>query len=491
MKKRVALCLMTFVAAVSLGVGSELSSGSPGPTFAEWVRTHGSSLAAVDPDVHGSDLEPLGEIVGSARVVCLGETRHDASEQFRLKHRMIRYLVEEMGFSVIIFEENMAHASAVDEYILGGGGDPVEILAGLSGWFAWDTAEVLELVEWMRAYNDDPAHTTKLRFLGVDCTAPRPGVVEALDYLRGIDPGFASAFDPASLGLSLHSDDNWTATYERYASISSERREAIGRAYEDLLGYLRESRADLVRRSSSDDFEWALRQVHIGQAAHDLYCSGSREEGGVIRDLAMADNLSWIVDEHLPGRRAVVWAHNAHISRAPFTMPDAFNGTLVDMVYHVSDRLGDDLVSIAATCHRGDYAAGDGVATGAVAPTDTTYLGGALAEAGEELMLIDLRDVPRGSPAEQWLSRERRMRGQGVDMVCVPAEAYDAVYFTRTISRTEPGPRSAARFGNRHGSRHGSTAPATDSGGPAIRRCAASYERPTVTVVDAASGERR
>ncbi len=446
MRKRVAICLMTFVVALAIGSGSDLSIGSPGPEFADWVATHGSPIDSVEPTAASSDLAPLRGIVDDARVVCLGESRHDASEQFQLKHRMIKYLVEEMGFSVIVFEEGMAQAKAVDDYIQGGEGDPAAILGELSAWFAWDTREVLELVEWMRAYNDDPSHATKLRFFGVDCTAPRLGLVNALAYVERIDPAFADGFDTGSLGLSLYAEGDWWVTFERYAAATDERREAIGRAYEDLAAYMESRRSELVRRSSSSEFDWAMRQVLVGQAAHDLYCSQSREEGGVIRDLAMADNLTWILDEHLPGQRAVVWAHNAHISRAPFTMPDAFAGTLVDMIYHVSDRLGDDLVSIAGVCYQGAYVEGDGVDPAAVAPTDTTYLGGAIAQAGEELMLLDLRSAPQGSPASRWLARERRMRGQGVDMVCVPSDAYDAVYFVRTITRTEPGPRAAARF---------------------------------------------
>jgi len=457
MKKRFALCLMTLVVAVSLGVGWDLSSGSPGLDFAEWVAAHGAPLTTVDPVASTDDLAPLGRIVDHARVVCLGESRHDASEQFRLKHRMIRYLVEEMGFSIVVFEEGMAHAKAVDDYILGGDGDPAAILGGLSGWFAWDTREVLDLVEWMREYNDDPTHTTKIRFFGVDCTAPRPGLTDALEYVGGLDPTFVDRFDTGSLGLSLHADGDWWATFERYAALTDERRESIGQAYDDLAAYMESRRSDLVRHSSVGEFEWAIRQVHVGQAAHDLYCSTSREEGGIIRDLAMADNLTWILDEQLPGRKAVVWAHNAHVSRAPFTMPDAFGGTLVDMIYHLSDRLGDDLVSIAATCYEGAYGEHDGVDPRSVAPTDTTYLGGAIAQAGEELMLLDLRDAPQGSPASRWLGRERRMRGQGVDMVCVPGDAYDAVYFTRTITRTEPGPRAAARFRFRQAGSHEET----------------------------------
>ncbi|MCD4690459.1 erythromycin esterase family protein [bacterium] len=443
--KRCAICLTILLVATTLGVGWDISAGSPGPTFAEWVAAHGAPIATIDPGGDSGDLEPLRRIVGDARVVCFGESRHDASEQFRLKHRMIRFLVEEMGFSVIVFEESVAHAQTVDAYIQGGEADAAAILGDLCNWFAWDTREVLELVEWMRAYNADPAHEPKLRFFGVDCTAPRLGLVDALAYVEGLDTRFPNDFEIGSLGLSLFVDGDWPLTFDRYAALTDERKQAIGQAYDDLAAYVAARRSDFVRRSSAAEFDWAMRHVLVAQAAHGLYSSQSREEGGIIRDLAMADNLTWILEEQAPGEKVVVWAHNAHIARAPFTMPDALEGTLVDMIYHLSDRLGEDLVSIAGSCYEGEYD-DSWVDPRTVAPTDTTYLGGALAEATEEFMLLDLRTAPEGSPAACWLHRERRMRGQGVDMVCVPADAYDAVYFVRTITRTEPGPRAQARF---------------------------------------------
>ena len=123
---------MTFVVAVALGVGSDLSVGSPGPGFAEWVATHGSPIDSIDPAGVREDLASLRGISMTPLVVCLGESRHDASEQFQLKHRMIKYLVDETGFSVIVFEEGMAQAKAVDDYIRGGEGDPGAIFGDLS-----------------------------------------------------------------------------------------------------------------------------------------------------------------------------------------------------------------------------------------------------------------------------------------------------------------------------------------------------------------------
>jgi erythromycin esterase len=48
----------------------------------------------------------------------------------------------------------MPEAFDINEYVLTGNGDPVKALAGLYFW-TWDTEEVLEMIRWMRRYNDD------------------------------------------------------------------------------------------------------------------------------------------------------------------------------------------------------------------------------------------------------------------------------------------------------------------------------------------------
>ena len=106
------------------------------------------------------------------------------------------------------------------------------------------------------------------------------------------------------------------------------------------------------------EFEWAMRQVH---AARQRTTSTARDEGGGRGHPRPRDGRQPRHGSSMsicPGRKAIVWAHNAHVSRAPFTMPDAFGGTLIDMIYHLSDRLGDDLVSIAGVLLQGEYGEG-------------------------------------------------------------------------------------------------------------------------------------
>lgn len=55
-------------------------------------------LRTTEPRGGLADLRPFGLVVGDARVVGLGEASHSSHEFFTVKHRVLRYLVEEKAF---------------------------------------------------------------------------------------------------------------------------------------------------------------------------------------------------------------------------------------------------------------------------------------------------------------------------------------------------------------------------------------------------------
>jgi erythromycin esterase len=74
-------------------------------TVTEWLRGNARRLRTLDPsDDDFSDLEPLRDIVGDARAVSIGESTHRMHEFYQLRHRMIRFLVRELGFTAHIME---------------------------------------------------------------------------------------------------------------------------------------------------------------------------------------------------------------------------------------------------------------------------------------------------------------------------------------------------------------------------------------------------
>ncbi len=70
----------------------------------EWLRRHAVPLESLDPAGPLDDLQGLRPMFEGARVVGLGEDNHGTREFFRVKHRLLRFLVEEMGFTRFAME---------------------------------------------------------------------------------------------------------------------------------------------------------------------------------------------------------------------------------------------------------------------------------------------------------------------------------------------------------------------------------------------------
>jgi len=66
-----------------------------------------------------------------------------------MKHRLIKYLIEEKGFNIIAFESNKPETELINNYVLGGDGDPIKLLKGIYFW-TWQTKEILDLINWLR-----------------------------------------------------------------------------------------------------------------------------------------------------------------------------------------------------------------------------------------------------------------------------------------------------------------------------------------------------
>lgn len=152
-----------------------------------WLDARSVPLETVEAGHGFDDLQPLRAAVGDARIVSLGESTHGTREAFQMKHRMLEFLVEEMGFTIFGIEASYPDCVAINDYVQGGDVDPEVALHG-QGFWTWDTEEVLALVRWMRAYNADPAHRTRLHFYGFDMQSAAPAAAFALSFLDRHDP---------------------------------------------------------------------------------------------------------------------------------------------------------------------------------------------------------------------------------------------------------------------------------------------------------------
>jgi erythromycin esterase len=132
-----------------------------------WLRNSAIRIGSLDPGSGFADLDALRPLFEGARIIGLGESAHGVREFYRLKHRLVKFLVEELGFTAIALEASYAGCQPINDYILHGVGDRAVVLTG-QHYMAWDTEEFTALLDWLRAHNEDAAEDRKVAFYGLD-----------------------------------------------------------------------------------------------------------------------------------------------------------------------------------------------------------------------------------------------------------------------------------------------------------------------------------
>ncbi|HJV88982.1 MAG TPA: erythromycin esterase family protein [Holophagaceae bacterium] len=360
-----------------------------GPKVKAWIKGHGVALTTPEAGHGSKDMEPLRAMVGKAQVVSLGEATHGTREFFQMKHRMLEFLVTKMGFTVFAIEANMPEARAVDAYVLEGKGDPAKALAGLYFW-TWNTEEVLEMIRWMRRYNEDPKHVRKVRFYGFDMQTPMVAFREVKAYLAEVDPEGAALMDAQLPELGK------PATVPPSAARGRE----LVKAVQGVLDRLDAGREAFVAARGEEAFAWARQDARVLQQNAE---SLAEPRNFAIRDRSMAENTRWILD-HEKGAKAVLWAHNGHVS----TEPEGSIAGARSMGFHLRQALGGKMFVAGFAFRKGGFQAMDGGAgkrglvSFEVAPQPKASLAEALASAGRPLMVLDLRRLPARGPVRDW-----------------------------------------------------------------------------------------
>jgi erythromycin esterase-like protein len=118
----------------------------------DWLYRYSFQLQSTDPNAPLNDLKLLVTMIDSARIVGMGEATHGSKEFTLIRHRILKFLVEEMGFRGLILETPQKPAKAIDNYVKTGKGIAQKLLSDL-GYWVHNTQEMLNVIEWMREYN--------------------------------------------------------------------------------------------------------------------------------------------------------------------------------------------------------------------------------------------------------------------------------------------------------------------------------------------------
>jgi erythromycin esterase len=429
--------LLSLLAVVTVLLADPLSAASrrravrvPDPssyTPEQWVRAYSIAFATTEARSGLSDLEPLRTLVGDARIVSLGEATHGSREIFTMKHRMLEYLVEEMGFTVFAIEANLPEADRVDDYVLHGIGDPGAALRGMYFW-TWDTEEVLDMIEWMREYNLRRGDRPPVRFRGFDAQFIGYAIPQVEAYVARIDPASAASFRTRYDCIRDHSG---TA----YGNLFQATRNACYAKLLEARSTLEQRRADYSARSSAEEFERYLQYAQVVVQFESIF---SNRDG---RDAFMARNVEWLADVAHPGEKLVLWAHNRHVATDSIHQQGSYLRT----------RFGDDMVVFGFAFDRGGFTAvgANGLGSHSIDYSIDEGWERFFRQAGKPLFFLDFRNPP--SPAvDAYLERRQTTWSIGalwhpelahVRWTVAMQRAFDVIIYIEQVTASRLRPR--------------------------------------------------
>lgn len=239
------------------------------------------------------DLGFLKDRLSGKQVVQLGEATHGGSEFYRLKHRLVRFLHEKLGYDLLVFEAGVIETD----------------LSNLK-------RDALTAAEWLDSTLFANMRWTESKAL-FDYLKARPKL-----QVAGIDPQFSS---DEVLTLSAEVVE----TYDH--SLAGEIRKRMGEGYafqgltgqpevfrakrDEYLAWLRETVTKLekvkVKAPDTEKFAVLLDGFKGLKRYWNYEPNAPMFERLALRDQMMAEAAL----KRIGNRKAIVWAHNGHIGK--------------------------------------------------------------------------------------------------------------------------------------------------------------------------------
>jgi erythromycin esterase-like protein len=264
-----------------------------------------------------SDLEPLFERIGDARIVMLGESSHGTHEYYTWRSYITRKLISEKGFNIIGVEGDWPDCYKINKYIKGKcerGTELKDILNTFDRWPTWMWAnwEIAALGEWLYDYNKNKE--SKIGFYGLDIYSLWESLEAIRKYLEKNEP---EALIKATETFRCFEPYKGDETSYAYAS-----RIVPQLCEEKVLELLLEIQKRLPQYQLEEESIFSTEQnAVIAVNAEKYYRAMIRSDvdSWNIRDSHMQETLERLLEFHGDSSKAIIWAHNTHIGDARAT----------------------------------------------------------------------------------------------------------------------------------------------------------------------------
>jgi erythromycin esterase-like protein len=270
------------------------------------------------------DLDPLIEDIGDAKYVLLGESSHGTSEYYTIRAELTKRLIKEKGFSVIAVEGDWPSCQSINRYIKNIGSPPSDVREALKSFNRWPTwmwanQEIIELVQWLKDFNQQTKRKNKVGFYGLDVYSLWESMDEIIKYLeRTGNTGLKQARN------AFNCFEPFNRNNESYAVSAGYLSEDCMKEALSLLTTIQKNKwkYDDDEENSLNMEVNALVTVNAEEYYRTMVSSDSKSWN--VRDIHMVEALNAVMKFYGEGAKVIIWEHNTHVGDARATdMKDA------------------------------------------------------------------------------------------------------------------------------------------------------------------------
>jgi erythromycin esterase len=265
--------------------------------------------------VFTSDLDKFGKMSGfkealkEVEIIALGENTHGLGDVFKVKTELVKFLHEELGFNVVLFESGFGDGALAMEQF--DSLSPTAFTRSFTSNFYYQSEEIKALITYAKTRNKT------LAVQGFDCQPKQDYLIQRMaEIVQPIDSVFAK-----TVGVEMN---NFNKLYQYEYTKDSinfyKQRDAFIsflavydqtlHTNEGLLLKLGTTKNELTAIKKSNSI---FRDTYSTIAYGDLM---GWPNSANIRDKALLATVKWYKEQH-PKAKIIIWAQNSHIENYP------------------------------------------------------------------------------------------------------------------------------------------------------------------------------
>lgn len=366
-----------------------------------------------------SDLESFENISGwkknlkDVEIIALGENTHGLGEVFTTKAELVKFLHQELGFDLILFESGYGDGALVWERL-----DSLsakEFTSVYSSNFYYNSEEIERLVRYVKSQDG------RLKIQGFDCQPQQNYLIKRMtEVVQPLDSIWAKKV-PLEMSnfnklYQLEKNNDTAAFYQqldRFIQFVSEYNQFLDKNHNKMVQYGITKNEMNALKQSNHIFLSTYSEINFGEMM-------SWPASANLRDKALFEIVKWFKEEN-PESKIIIWAQNSHIENK--SNP---NYNVNWMGHSLKKEFGNRYYSIGSIVYSGTNLNYNG--TFDFEHNDNNYLAYHLNQFQKERYVLDLRKYHKEDFTHQLLLG---MESNGNTVQFIAKDRFDGLLFIK------------------------------------------------------------